>query len=95
MSELKANKTKLKKDLRDFLESREEFASIKPRERAFLLTTLTEFVCRASAKFVDGAVKHADADFFTETDMLQEAHLEVVDLLFYIAGKQAQDKDKE
>jgi hypothetical protein len=92
MSNLNANKTALKKAIKDFLESNEEFPSLKAKEKSFLVTTLTEFTCRAGNKFIDGAVKHADSDFFTETDMLQEAHFEVVDLLFYLAGKQTQEK---
>ena len=82
------NKTELRKQVRAFLDSKENFKKLKSVDQAFLVFAITEFADTAANKFIAGSVKHADSDFLTETDFHGELSNELRDAWMYQMGKQ-------
>jgi len=83
-----ANKSNLKQSILTFLQSKDNYHIIKPKDQRFLLHALTEFVDNAANKFIAGGVEHADSDFLTECDHLAEVKNEIVDGWMYTTAIQ-------
>jgi hypothetical protein len=85
---MKFSRRSLRSSIHRFLKSNPDYLQLKKDEQSFLLISLTEFVARGATKFIAGGIKHADSDFFTETNFDNEINFEIIDNWMYHKGRE-------
>lgn len=61
-------------------------------EHTFVKRVLTDFIYRATRKYIQGSREHGDG-FLTEVNHAKELDFEIVDLLFYHEGLKRKHKN--
>lgn len=85
---MKFSRRSLHSAIKRFCKANPDYHNLKPEEQKFLPIAMTEFVVRAVPKFIAGGIKHADSDFFTETNFGNEINFEIIDNWMYHKGNE-------